>query len=131
MSIGNIQAGHPNHAQPVSAPSPTQQIVDDANRIEYTTDTLGRTLGVTRINAKLRRRVVKSLSPAQGDKQQYLFMALIACACVSIDGTPVQFPTSELLIDALIDRLEQEGLDAVGLCIALNFTPKQGEDLKN
>lgn len=126
-SISNIHTGH---EAPRHAPTPTQQVVEDANRIEHTTDALGRTLGVTRLNAKLRRRVVKALSPSQGEKSQYLFMAMIACACVSIDGESVQFPTSELLIDALIDRLEQEGLDAIGLCIALKFTPAKDE-LKN
>ena len=128
-SISNINAGHPHHH--VAAPTPTQQVVEDANRVEYTTDALGRTLGVTRLNAKLRRRVVKALSPSQGEKSQYLFMAMISCACVSIDGTPVPFPTSELQIDALIDRLEQEGMDAIGLCIALNFPATKAEELKN
>jgi len=56
---------------------------------------------------------------------------MISCACVSIDGTPVPFPTSELQIDALIDRLEQEGMDAIGLCIALNFPATKAEELKN
>lgn len=129
-SISNINADHP-HVRPMSVPTPTQQIVEDANRIEYTTDSLGRTLGVTRLNAKLRRRVVKALSVEQGDKSQYLFMAMIACACVSIDGTPRPFPTNELQIDAQIDLLEQEGMDAIGLCIALNFPQAKKTDLKN
>jgi hypothetical protein len=117
--------------QPVAAPTPTQQIVDDANRIEYTTDSLGRTLGVTRINAKLRRRVLGAMSPENGEKGQLLFMSMIACACVSIDGVPVPFPMQEFTLNALIDRLEQEGMDAIGLCIAQKFPQVKRQELKN
>lgn len=131
-SISNIQTGnHPHQVQPVAAPTPTQQVVDEANRIVYTTDALGRTLGVTRINAKLQRRVFKALSSESAEKTRYLMQALTVCACVSIDGTPVAFPTSELQIDALIDRLEQEGLDAIALCLATNFSRVAKEELKN
>jgi hypothetical protein len=134
VPISNIHSGEQQPApfvQPLAAPTPTQQIVQDANRIEYCTDSLGRTLGVTRINSKLRRRVLKAISAEQGEKSQYLFMAMISCACVSIDGVPVPFPTTELQIDALSDRLEQEGMDAIGLCIALNFPKAERADLKN
>jgi hypothetical protein len=133
VPISNIHSGEHQSpvVQPLVAPTPTQQIVQDANRIEYCTDSLGRTLGVTRINSKLRRRVLKAISAEQGEKSQYLFMAMISCACVSIDSVPVPFPTTELQIDALSDRLEQEGMDAVGLCIALNFPKAERADLKN
>jgi hypothetical protein len=136
-TISNITSGEqvfnapaPN-VQPLSAPTPSQRIIEDANRIEYTTDALGRTLGVTRISAKLRVRVVKALSAANGEKPQYLFMAMVACACVSIDGNPVVFPLNEITGDALISRLEHEGLDAIGECIAQKFPEATRQDIKN
>jgi hypothetical protein len=127
-SVSNVTAGPTPSIQAVS---PSQAIVQDANRVEYVTDKLGRRLGVKRVSASLRRRVLKAMSAANGDKPQLLFMAMIACACVSIDDAPVPFPTTELQIDALIDRLEQEGLDAAGETIATKFSPPPEDDLKN
>jgi hypothetical protein len=141
MPLGNVQhtVGGEQHvapavqhlAAPTQALTPSQRIIEDANRIEYTKDAFGRVLGVMRINAKLRVRVVKALSAGNGEKPQYLFMAMVACACVSIDGAPVQFPMSEIAVDALIFRLEQEGLDAVGECLAQNFPDASRQDIKN
>jgi hypothetical protein len=136
MPISNINTGDqafnaPPAVQPLPAPTPSQKIVQDANRTEFTTDSLGRVLGVKRINARHRFRVVKALSSATGEKPQALFLALVACACVSIDGEPVPFPHSEMTVEALISRLEQEGLDAVGACPAEKFPEATRQDLKN
>lgn len=111
--------------------TPTQVVVADANRIEYVTDARGHRLGVKRVNASLRRKVLKALSAESGEKGQLFVMAATACCCVSIDGVDVPFPATELQIDALIDRLEQEGLEAVATTIALKFSPEREESLKN
>lgn len=131
-SITNIRTDAPS----VEALAPSQAIILDANRIEYAVDDLGRKLGVKRISASLRRKVLKALSAESGEKGQLFVMAATACCCVSINGDPVPFPMSEIAVDALIDRLEQEGLDAVATTLALKFSPpkKEGEDkneLKN
>jgi hypothetical protein len=127
-SVSNVTAG----PAPVQAIAPSQAIINDANRIEYVTDRLGRRLGVKRVSASLRRKVLKALSAESGEKGQLFVMAATACCCVDIDGVPVPFPTTELQIDALVDRLEQEGLDAVATTLATKFSPPQAEDdLKN
>ncbi len=115
------------------APSPSQAVIADANRVEYTTDANGHRLGVKRINASLRRRVLKALSAESGEKGRLLVMATVACCCVEIDGSPVPFPASELQVEALIDRLEQEGLDAVATVLGTKFAAQEeGEgDPKN
>src|ERR1700689_5348690 len=89
---------------PEGAPTPTQQVILEANRIEYVKDSLGRTLGVPRINHSLRRRIVKALSREQGEKAQYVWWSMLACSCVSINGERVIFPTTEAQNDALNDR---------------------------
>lgn len=134
ITSGEQAFGAPAVVQPIpaaQAPTASQRIIEDANRIEYCTDAFGRTLGVTRINAKLRVRVVRALSASSGEKPQLLFMAMVACACVSIDGVQVPFPTTELQLDAHIFRLEQEGLDAIGECIAQKFPDATRQDIKN
>ncbi|HYA07485.1 MAG TPA: hypothetical protein VEF90_16490 [Xanthobacteraceae bacterium] len=130
--LSNITVGAPPTAAPSPAPlSPTQAIVADANRVEYATDSKGRNLGVVRFNASLRRRVLKALSAENGDKGQYFVMAATACCCVSIDGVPVPFPTTELQVDALIDRLDQEGLEAIAITIAEKFSSPREDSVKN
>lgn len=124
--VENIQSG-----PAIDAVTPSQAIVNDANRIEYTTDSLGRRLGVKRMSASLKRRVLKALSAPSCGKDELLFMAMVACSCVEIDGQPVPFPTTELQVDALIDRLEQEGLSAIGIALADKFPVPKEEDVKN
>jgi hypothetical protein len=130
-SIANVHIAPHVQPLPAAAPSPTQQVIADANRIEYVVDDLGRNLGFTRWNAKLRRRVIKVISAEQGAKNEYVFMAMVVCSCVSIDGTPVPFPVSELQVDALVDRLEQEGINALGLGQVEKFPPAEKDDVKN
>lgn len=116
----------------VMAPTPTQRVLQDANRIVYGTDVTGRRLGVIRISASLRRRVLKAMTAENGEKSGLVVMATLACACVEIDHKPVLFPRTELQIDALIDRLEQEGINAVGEIIAREWPVSADEDdLKN
>ena len=129
-SVANVRT---DKAPAVEAISPSQAVVLDANRIEYVVDDLGRRLGVKRISASLRRKVLKAMSAESGDKGQLFVMAATACCCVSIDGDLVPFPMTELQIDALIDRLEQEGLNAVAMTLGTKFAPpkKDDDDLKN
>lgn len=115
-------------APQVAAPlSPTQKIILDANRIEYGIDAGGRKLGVCRISASLRRRVLKALSPEGGAKPSYFAMAVTAACCVSIDGEPVAFPQKEIQVDALIDRLDNDGLAEVSNVLVRCF-PAAEED---
>lgn len=132
-SISNVSIGQASHHAPaIEAITPSQAIIQDANRVEYVTDSLGRRLGVKRFSASLKRRVLKAMSAESGTKQEYFMMAMVACACVSIDDMTVPFPQSEVAIDALIDRLETEGKDATIKALA-KFSPQEdgGQDVKN
>lgn len=146
-SISNVNAGPPIYPgslpqapaeppayapPPPAAPSftPTQAVVAEANRVAYVTDKLGRRIGITRVSASLRRKVLRVMNGEDGDKPQLFIMALAAACVVEIDGVRVPFPTSEAALDALIDRLEQEGLAAVTQGWADHF-PLPRDDLKN
>lgn len=141
-SLSNVYAGsmpeaagaHPAPVDPVAhqAPliSPTQAVIAEAQRVAHVHDALGRRLGIVRVSAALRRRVLKAMSAENGDKPQLFIMALAAASCVEIDGERVPFPTTERQIDALIDRLEQEGLNAISGGWVQYF-PVDEVDLKN
>ena len=131
-TISNVQTGPAAPPEIADVVTPTQAVILDANRVEYVVDALGRKLGFKRISAPTRRRVFKALSAASAEKIYLISMALTACSCVSIDGVPVPFPTTELQVDALIDRLEDEGIDAGRKVDVEKFsTKKDGDELKN
>lgn len=134
MSIPTVTVGE-------AALTPTQAIVQDANRIVHVTDSRGRNIGVRRMNMSVRRRTLKAISTEQQDKSGYLDMAMMAACVVSIDGQPVD-PLAgaghkrpdqvEADIDGLIDRLDTPGFRAVGKAILDNFPPEPDtETLKN
>lgn len=113
-----------------TAPSPSEQIIQDANRIVHVTDAKGRQIGIRKLGMSVRRRVLKALSDEMSRKQQYLGLVMVAACVVEIDGEAVNLPISELQFDALIDRLDDAGFEAVGLGIQEHFGVGQsGEDL--
>jgi hypothetical protein len=113
-----------------TAPSPSEQIVQDANRIVHVTDAKGRQLGIRKLDMSRRRRVLKALSDEMSRKQQYLGLVMVAACVVEIDGEDISLPVTELQFDALIDRLDDAGFEAVGAAIQEHFGIGQsGDDL--
>ena len=97
-----------------AAPTPTQEVLDDANRVYPVTDARGRVIGIRKITMNIRRRVFKALSADAAQKPQYLGLAMVAACVTEIDGEPVTLPTNELQFDALIDRLDDDGVHLLG-----------------
>ena len=84
----------------------------------------------------VRRRVLKVLSDESAGKQKYLGLVMVAASVVEIDGDPVSLPTTELQFDALIDRLDDDGFNAIGAGLQKHFgigvTEEEiAEDAKN
>lgn len=115
---------------PAAVVSPTQQVVLDANATVFGTDARGRKIGAKRISMSVRRRVMKVLSAEAAGKPQYVGMVMLAASCESIEGEPVGSLDSELKIDALIDRLDDEGYAALST-LQGQFAAKIQADVKN
>ena len=111
--------------------TPSQQIVDDANRTVEARDTRGRTITMRRINTSIRRRVALALTAENQLKSNYLLLATLAASVVSIDGVSVPFPVNEIQFNALIDRLDDDGFEAVGNAYKEAFGVKEGEEPKS
>jgi hypothetical protein len=93
------------------APSISERIKADANRIEYETDITGRRIGV----CKLDFLSLHEITCAVGDiaNNSAAFNQILAVASVAeIAGDPVAVPTSHLEVKALMKRLDFHGLDA-------------------
>lgn len=113
MSIPTVTVGD-------AALTPTQAIVADANAITTVTDARGRKIGVRRMTMSIRRRVLKNLRAEVADKDRYVGLIMLAACVVTIDGDPVDAMSGgarddqrEARLDAIIDRLDDEGIAAI------------------
>ena len=94
--------------------SPSAQIVADARLISSVADAAGRVLDVRRPGALDRLRLFKALGPGLSGNDQYLGYAMLAMCVVSIDGVPVPQPGTEGQLEALVARLGDAGMVAIG-----------------
>jgi hypothetical protein len=97
-------------------------------------DALGRTLKVRKISALTRYRVAKVLGPDNSTNLGLLGMALACVSVTEIDGEAVFPPAQEIELEALLQRLDEEGLEAVNLAYIANGWNQSGIDpaaLKN
>lgn len=76
-------------------------------------DSLGRELAIKRLGALDRLRIFKAIGSNLSSNAPYLGMAMLAFSVTAIDGIPVPAPGNEAQLEALIQKLGDEGIDAV------------------
>ena len=79
-------------------------------------DARGRKLEVARVDVVTRMRLIRALGKA-ADIDRYMGHALLAACVRSIDGLPVIAPATAEQCDALIAKVEMDGLAAVALWV--------------
>lgn len=124
---------HPD-ASEAPVKTPTQKLVEDANRIVHVVDDRGRDIGVRRMSMSVRRRVLKAIRPSLSDNDKYLGLIMLSACVVSIDGAnvdPFDNGGTEIVFNSLIDRLDDDGFTAVGRAIQELTPGATKEDLKN
>jgi hypothetical protein len=84
-----------------------------AKPIDEVTDELGRVLKVRKINAVDRYDLAKLIGGANVSNLGMMAPAAMAFSVTAIDGDPVFRPAKESELRMIIQRLDQEGLDAV------------------
>lgn len=98
--------------------SPSQRIVAEEMRELVLTDALGRTLNVRRPGALDRLRLFKAVGPALASNERYLGYAMLAMCVSAIDGVPQPMPATEGQLEALVQRLGDAGMVAIGQGLA-------------
>jgi hypothetical protein len=98
--------------------TPSSRIVSSANAVVDVKTENGRVLKVRRLKALDRARLFKAIGAAQSPNAPYFGYAILAASVVQIDDLPMPFPTKDAQIEAAIDRLDDDGLDAVALHFA-------------
>lgn len=92
--------------------SPTETLVAEALREHVVDGGKGRTITLVKPNVLAQYRLVKILGEAASN-QAYVMMCMPLLFIKAIDGEMLPFPNSEAQIEALILRLDDDGLAAV------------------
>lgn len=106
---------------PAAVPTPSQAIVNSASEVKYETDKRGRKIGIVRPNPVLRYRLLKMLGGEGSKNEPLLIQALFTCLVRSIDNEEISMPNGERELEMLMGRLDDDGLNAVGKCLAEQF----------
>jgi hypothetical protein len=108
-------AAAPAEAAPaiIAAPVANKKLTITSAREATIVDTRGRILKVRRLSALDKVRLFKATGSTLSENRVVGSYYATAAACISIDDMPVAFPTSEMQLDALVGRLDEDGLESV------------------
>lgn len=111
-----------------SAGTPSSAIIAAANTTVTITDAQGRNITIKRIGALDRLKMFEVIGSANAGNEAYLGYAALAFHVTAIDGDPIIRPTSKLQLEALVQRLDDDGLQAVAMGVATHFAPASVAD---
>jgi hypothetical protein len=113
------------------AETPSARLVAAAGAACEVTDARGRRLSLRRLTALDKLRLFKAAGPVLAQNQPWLGMAVLACSVWAIDDVPVPAPASEAHIEALVNRLGDDGIAAIGAALDRTMAPVDVEFAKN
>lgn len=109
--------------------TPTQAVVRAAAAsVNTDPDALGRIWTVKKMSALDRLRLFKVLGDL-AENRMYMGTCALAACVTACDGDAIGALTSVLKIEALVDRLGDDGLEVVGKAIADNFGVKDDAEV--
>jgi hypothetical protein len=85
-------------------------LIDDGSIIAI--DATGRKLKVKRLSAVQRMKLFRIMGADNSRNDRYVGFAALAASVVEIDGVPVAFPTKLSQLEALVETLGDEGIQA-------------------
>lgn len=88
-------------------------LIRDATAPEDVTDARGRKLTIRKPGPLAQYRLVKNVGPEAAANQTYMQMIQPLIYLAAIDGDPVHLPASDREVEALIQRLDDDGLTAL------------------
>lgn len=94
--------------------TPSETILSSATRHTELVDCRGRLIKIQRLTALDTLRLLKAAGPTLAHNQPWLSMAMLAVSVKEIDHVPVPTPASEAQIEALVERLGDDGMEAIG-----------------
>lgn len=113
--------------------SPSAQIIREAKKAVTVRDAQGREISIKRLLPLDRMKMFEIIGAANSSNEQYIGYAAIAFCVTAIDGDPVMRPRSKAEIEAIIQRLDDDGINAVSEGAREHFIDESAdiETLKN
>jgi hypothetical protein len=109
----------------INEDSPSQAMVNDANKAFSAKDARGRTIAVKKLKPWDRLKMLEVIGAGQSDNAMYVGYASLVFYVVKIDDEAIARPTSKLQVEALMQRLDDDGLDTVGSLVEEHFGEKK------
>lgn len=103
----------------IRAPS-AELIADGKKQVRLSPDPRGRVITLAKPGVLAQFRLVKMMGAAASN-QAYMSMILPILFVTGIDGDPVHAPTSEREIEALIQRLDEDGVSHVAVGVMKHY----------
>jgi len=100
--------------------TPTGALLAASDSVLTTRDSGGRVFTVRRLGALDRLRLFKAIGAELAENAPYLGMAMLAVSVSAIDSVPVPPPVTEAQLEALVQRLGDDGIAAVAECLTDN-----------
>jgi len=114
--------------------SPAQEIVKESQRVETVTTESGRSITIKKPGVLSQFRLIEMVGGDTAQNQVYMAMALPLFWVTEIDGEHVHPPQTKRELEALIQRVEEEGISAIVEGITDKFespAEEQEEQAKN
>ncbi|QEL18715.1 hypothetical protein [Limnoglobus roseus] len=93
--------------------TPSQSIVKAASQLAHVTDSRGRSIAIRKFSALDRLRMFEAIGPENSKNEQYLGYAALAFHVASIDGDSIDKPSTKMQLEALVQRLDDDGMNAL------------------
>jgi hypothetical protein len=97
---------------PEAQKTASQQIIEKALKETVITDGRGRKISLTTPGPLAQFRLIEAVGES-AKNEVYMGMVLPLVFVSAIDGLPVPFPSTKAQLEALINRLDHDGIDAV------------------
>lgn len=115
--------------------TPSTQMIKSASAEVVVTDARGRAITLKKPGVLAQFRMIEMLGAAAAANQVFVNMVLPVTFVTAIDGDPVSRCSTRGELDALIQRLDEEGIQAVMEGVPQHFSPpnleKDAEAVKN
>jgi|SRR5579872_4999583 len=108
--------------------TPSETHVREALKETIVEDARGRKIKLVRPPVLAQFKLIRMLGGEASANQTYVQMLLPLLYVAAIDGAPVFFPASELEIDALIARLDEDGIACVMKGVVENFAEQSSDE---
>ncbi|MGC9268998.1 hypothetical protein [Acidiphilium sp.] len=85
-------------------------------------DARGRQLSLRALTMLDRLRLFKALGSTLSLNEAYLGVASLAASVTAVDGVPLLFPTNEAAVENAVERLGEDGIEAVAVALDASDT---------